>query len=117
MNELEFITKLLQRTLEGTLHWENSQPDKILYSHSEIKIISCYKSTFPSGENLYLFKYREQEYHGEHDTYYYVTKVALSLVKDNQITWNSSSDFKIIHDLFDSVSYQYSGISNIANSL
>ncbi|MBG5950099.1 hypothetical protein I5E72_10125 [Proteus terrae] len=114
-DEVTFINRLFKETIEGKVSWSLPiEIPRILHSRSEFTITSCYKSSqLTNGANFYLFFYRVPEYYGEHDTFYNVERVRLTLIQHDQITWQSQTDSSPIYKLYDYVSSRYSGIDNI----
>jgi len=114
-DEVTFINQLFKETIENKITWSLSYDiPSILHSRSELTIISCYQSsTLPNGANFYLFSYRVPQYYGDHDTFYNIERIRLSLLKYNQIAWQSQGDSSPMNNLYDYVSSQYSGINNI----
>ncbi|EAA0681878.1 hypothetical protein [Salmonella enterica] len=114
-DEISTINNIFKNSLEGNFSWSLSQftPD-ILSARSEIMITSCYESSvLNNGGKLYLYRYRVPEYYGDHDTFYNVEKIRLSLIQHNQISWQSYSDSAPIYNLYEYVSSKYSGIGSI----
>ncbi|TQC70177.1 hypothetical protein [Pantoea dispersa] len=114
-DEISTINNIFKSSLEGHFTWSLSEnTPNVLFVRSEIMITSCYESSIlKNGGKLYLYRYRVPEYYGEHDTFYNVEKIRLSLVQHEQISWQSHSDSAPIYNLYEYVSSRYSGIGSI----
>lgn len=114
-DEISTINNIFKNSLEGHFNWSLSvQIPPILSVRSEIVITSCYESSIlKNGGILYLYRYRVPEYYGEHDTFYNVERIRLSLIQQDQISWQSNSDSAPIYNLYEYVSSRYSGIGSI----
>lgn len=114
-DEIKFINQLFKHTIENNIGWSfASNIPRVLFSQSEYVITSCYESTpLNNYQRLYLFRYRVPEFDGEYDRYFNVEKVRLAQIHHEQISWQSYSDSDPIHNLFNYVSANFSGINDI----
>ncbi|KAB1580487.1 hypothetical protein F7687_15270 [Serratia marcescens] len=114
-DEISTINNVFKNSLEGHVSWSlAANIPNILHLRSEVTITSCYESSvLKNGGKLYLYRYRVPEYYGEHDTFYNIEKVRLSLIQYDQISWQSNSDSSPIYNLFEYVSSRYSGVENM----
>lgn len=113
-DEISFINEVFKRSIDGDITWSLSYDiPRIIYENSEITLTSCYQSSHSSnGSALYIYRYRIPEYYGEHDGFYNIEKIRLTMIKYGQISWQSNSDTAALYNLFDYISSQYSGIGD-----
>ncbi|MBN7768237.1 hypothetical protein [Pectobacterium brasiliense] len=114
-NIISLITQLNRYTLSGSLNWNREEPPMNIKAGTDSYIPLFFSTMFQNSKiGVYEERYRNCT---DSEKQYWDNKIILCLVdiENNISTWEYLENPSILYNLFDSIKYKTSGISDILN--
>lgn len=96
--KMNLIVRFQQLTISGEMIWQVAAPHSAISRMKDEYISTCYHSDF-RGSDIYLYVERYTYYNGEFDNWAFAERTILTIIENDFISWENSTDQILLDDL------------------